>query len=351
MDEKIPLGSPEGDEPFSLTEEERAATTKKAKIIHRLISARVKAEWLTIRDLRSMATKSYIYRLLANFVKNGHVAHRYFYPTKGRRFKGWQATTQADVLVSPLSPLEEGLLPRSPPKEANRVLEVVTRPIDKYIDTKRTYLDNARLSLELSRTEAHLLRKRCNPPSQHDRADQYSLKTELFSITISNRNVAVFVLKNVEKWSKGIIDLCKSAGFSAESTMSLIAEITTRLPDALVRVEMPVLLREIKEHRVKYDIKTRILDSKGRAVGHGIHSNINFSLTIDWESIGALYRVDNFLSVLGSLQHSSVVAQEAIEQREKEKVEKQEKERSAAEKKLAKRLAEEDAKKKGDYYV
>lgn len=349
---KMPLGPSDGDELFSFTEEAQAATTKKSKIIHRLISARVKAEWLTIRDLRSMATKSYIYRLLASLEKNGHVAHRYFYPTKGRRFKAWQATAQADVLVSPLSPLEEGLLPRPPPKrEESRILEVVTRPIDKYVDTSRMYLDNARVSLELSRREAHLLRKRCNPPTRHDRADQYSLKTELFSITISKRNVAAFVLKDIEKWAKGVIDLCKSAGFSAEAAMSLMAEITTRLPDALVRVEMPVLLREIKEHRVKYDIKTRILDSKGRAVGHGIHSNINFSLNIDFESIGDLYRVDNFLSVLGSLQHSSVVAQEAIEQREKEKVEKQEKERNEAEEKLAKRLAEEDAKKKGDYYV
>lgn len=273
-----------------------------------------------------------MYRVLAILEKEGLVARHWTRPAKGKAMKCWQATEAGDSL---LSHLPEGLLPRAPLPMAptQRTIEVVNYPMDRVLDLKNAWTANVRLSLTLEPVTADALRRKFDPPQKNDRAEQYSLTTDVFSLNINNNNLCAVVLKRAE-WGTALADLCFLAGLSKRATTTFIAEINARLPDGTAHVEIPVLMHELKEFKQRYKITTRVLKD-GKSTRKIIQSKIDFSAWVDWESVGKLHLVDTFLSVMGAMQHNAVFAQEVLEDRAKDEAEKREQQQVEAEKKLA----------------
>jgi len=306
--------------------------TKKIRMLFRLVSAKSNAQWLTIRDLAPFGPRPYLYRVLAGLEKEGYVARRWARPAKGKPMKSWQATEAGDSL---LSHLPEGQLPRAPlPRAATaRTIEVMNYPLDSVLDVKNAWTENVRLNLTVQPIVADALRGKLDPPGKEDKAEQYSLITETFALTINKNDLASVILKKVE-WSTALTELCLVAGLSRRTTATFIALIYARLPASIARVEIPLLAHELKEFRQRYKITTRVLKDR-KPTGKVIQSNINYSTLVDWESIGKLHLVDTFLSVMSAMQHNAVFAQEVLEDRAKEEAEKREQEQIEAEKKLA----------------
>jgi len=309
-----------------------APMVKRLRMLFRLVSAKSNRQWLTIRDLEPFATRAYLYAVLTRLEKEGLIARHYTRPLKGRPMKCWQATDAGDSLVSKLP---EGLLPRAPQPRVpiSKVIEVANYPLDRKLAVSKAWTENIAVSVTTEQVTADALKRRLDPPQKDDRAEQYSLVHESFSLTINNNDLCSVILKRAE-WALFLTQLCLDAGLSKRATVAFIAEINARLPEGTARVEIPVLDHEIREFKTHFKITTELQKNK-RPTGKRVVSRINYSTLVDYESAGTLRRIDTFLAVVSALQHTSWVAQEVLEDRAKEEAEKREQEQLAAEKKLA----------------
>lgn len=305
---------------------------KRLRMLFRLVSAKSNKQWLTIRDLEPFGTRPYLYRVLGSLERDGYIAKHYTRPLKGRPMKCWQATDAGDSL---LSKLPEGQLPRAPQPRVPipRLIEAAIYPLDRRLAVNKAWTENVVVSLTTEQVVADALRRKLDPPQRDDRAEQYSLVHEAFSLTINNNDLSTVILKRAE-WALFLAQLCLDAGLSKRTTMAFIAEINARLPDSIARVEIPVLDHEIREFRTRFQVTTIVTKNK-KPTGKRIQSRINYSTLVDHESVGTLRRIDTYLAVMSALQHTSMVAQEVLEDRAKEEAEKREQEQLAAEKKLA----------------
>lgn len=327
-------------------EKATAALPKKKRIMYMLLSAYQrglkgeKNDWLTVTDLKNYASRGHIYNIIAEFRDRGWIQERQLI-RKGRRTTGWKGTEQ---LASFISSQEEGQLPRATefgqipktralakrlrkagkpkkPKYEQQTVKVITqptKPLSDYLGVDNAYTENIRVTLILDPTIAAMLRAKMNPPGKSDRAKQYTLNLENLTITISNRDKCVLVLKT-KAWGDELSSLCVLCQIPTHHIKSLIQEINLSMPDGFARVEFPVFMQQLNDLEVSYEMTTRILDDEGNPTGFIIESNINRSMLVDFEMLGKVYAVDSFLSAISALQHSVSVAYANMEiQKKKE---------------------------------
>jgi len=319
-----------------------AELPKKKRIQHMLVAVLKNNDWLTITDLSHVASRGYIYNLMKEFRNNGWIEERQKI-LKGRRTTGWRATEQ---LVSYVSLQDSGQLPRSTefgqipktkalakrlkkkgkgkkPKRKIETVKVIVQPtklISDHVGIDQAYTEHIKLTLILDSAVAERLREKMNPPSKGDNARQYTLTLESITLTLSNRDKCVFIL-NKTLWADELSSLCVICGIPNQYIKSLVQEINLSIPDGFARVEFPVFMQQVIDLEVTYEMITRILDEDGKATGFVIESNINHSMLVDYEVLGKVYAVNNFLSTMSAMQHTSSVAYATLKLQEKKEAE------------------------------
>lgn len=325
-----------------LLEAEIATMPKKKRIQYMLVSAYQNDQWLTIKDLEHVASRGYIYTLITEWTDKGLIISRQI-PVKMivggfkrlTKLTGWRAT---DKLVSLVSSEQKGLPPRSLKKrmfrkvkdERHGKLDVYVREADASIGVDGAYTEELKVWIQMNPAVAEALRQKMQPPGQRDRADQYSLKTEAFSVTISAKDKAQFNLHTI-LWHDALKQLCVIAGVSKRATNTLVSQINQAIPEGFTKVEFPLFMPGITEIVLEYNIDTAIINEEtGESTGYFVSSNINKSLITDWEVLGKVYAVDNLLSTLSAMQHNSAVTYQSIKHKMlKEAEEREEKEKAA----------------------
>lgn len=323
-------------------EKSLAEIPKKKRIQNMLLNAYQTDRWLTVADLSNYASRGHIYNIINEFKEKGWIVQKQLI-LKGRRTSGWRGSK---LLASFVSSQEEGQLPRSTefgqipksralakrlrkskkprkPKYESKTVKVITqptKPLSDYLGVDQAYTENIRVTLILDPAIANRMRSRMNPPGKKDNASQYSMTLENISITISNLDKCVFVLKTTA-WGAELSTFCVLCGIPSNPIKSLIQEINISMPDGFARVEFPVFMQQLNDLEVSYEMTTRILDEEGNPTGFIIESNINRSMLVDFEMLGIVYAVEGFLSAISALQHGVGVAYANLEIQRKMKAE------------------------------
>lgn len=344
----MPEGSDRADRAEGwLLEEHIATLSKKVRIQYMLIEARKRNTWLTVRHLDHVASRSHIYGLLTQFKLKGWVVScqipvRMIVAGVKRltRLTGWRAS---DAFLSLVSSQEEGPLSRYTQARAKRQpkadregrkLTVLTRPASEVIGIDYAYTENVKVWVQMDPAVAEAIRHKMSPPTTEDPAEQYSLETEAFTLTLSRKDKARFDLYTLT-WADALAQLCVISGISKRATKSLIAMVNHNIPEGYAKVEFPLFLQQLVDLEVEYKMVTRILDEKGKSIGWVIESNINRSMTIDYEVLGKVYAVDSFLSVMSAMQQQAAVNYASIKHKMLQEAEERERERKKAEEAMA----------------
>jgi len=332
--------------PGQVLDEEIATLPKKKRIMFMLVAARQRDTWLTIRDLEHVATRGYIYRLMEGFKLRGFVTSRLI-PIRMviggfkrlTKLSGWRGTDSLLSFVSLQSLQKEGPLPRytqikrkkrSKTEHEPKKILVTTRPANELIGIDYAYTEELKVWVQMDPAVAAALRTKMVPPRVDDRAEQYMIQTEAFTLTLSLKDKARFDLHTLN-WADALAQLCVLAGTSKSAIKSLISMVNHSIPEGFAKVEFPLFLQQLNEVNAEYKMDTEIFDETGKSIGWWVKSNINRSLTVDYEVLGKVYAVDSFLSTMSAMQHQSAVNYASIKHKALQEAEQREKDRKEAE--------------------
>lgn len=196
------------------------------------------------------------------------------------------------------------------------------------------YTENVKVWIQMDPAVAEAVRRKMSPPTTEDPAEQYSLETEAFTLTLSRKDKARFDLYALA-WPDALAQLCVISGVSKRATKTLIAMVNHNIPEGYAKVEFPLFLQQLVDLEVEYRMVTRILDEKETPIGWIIESNINRSMTIDYEVLGKVYAIDSFLSTMSAMQHQAAVNYASIKHKMLQEAEEREREQKEAEEAIA----------------